>query len=196
MEQKQDLFNYYKNALSNGLCQEYKGRWQACHEDKEQLIKLALEQQSIPHVITYCNEGKGVSKEYLQKNYADYINGKAKIQGADGVDGFTSSLYVGYHGIFTLDTDVVAFLWTTNTVCTIKETKCPVMYFGCGSKVFVSLDGYNCPKLYLFDNSEVIINDADVDSKVVVYKYSKKAKVTIGKYCLAEVKVFDKELKL
>ena len=63
----QDLFNYYKHALSNGLCSEYKGRWRACHDNKEQLVKLVMAQQSLPHFIHYCYNGMGLSKEYIQE---------------------------------------------------------------------------------------------------------------------------------
>lgn len=192
----QDLFNYYKHALSNGLCSEYKGRWRACHDNKEQLVKLVMAQQSLPHFIHYCYNGMGLSKEYIQETFGDYINGNAVINDADGVDGYTYSLYVGFKGVFKAAVDVLSLMWCTNTNVTVETSKCPVIYVGCGSHVHLSLDGYNCPHIYLFDDSKVTIDDADEDSKVVIYKYSDKAQVELGKYCLADVKVFDKQLKL
>ena len=192
----QDLFNYYKHALSNGLCSEYKGRWRACHDDKEQLVKLVMAQQSLPHFIHYCYNGMGLSKEYIQETFGDYINGNAVINDADGVDGYTYSLYVGFKGVFKAAVDVLSLMWCNNINVTVETSKCPVIYVGCGSHVHLSLDGYNCPHIYLFDDSKVTIDDADEDSKVVIYKYSDKAQVELGKYCLADVKVFDKQLKL
>lgn len=192
----QDLFNYYKHALSNGLCSEYKGRWRACHDNKEQLVKLVMAQQSLPHFIHYCYNGMGLSKEYIQETFGDYINGNAVINDADGVDGYTYSLYVGFKGDFKADVDVLSIMWCKNTNVTVETSKCPVIYVGCGSHVHLSLDGYNCPHIYLFDDSKVTIDDTDEDSKVVIYKYSDKAQVELGKYCLADVKVFDKQLKL
>lgn len=192
----QDLFNYYKHALSNGLCSEYKGRWRACHDNKEQLVKLVMAQQSLPHFIHYCYNGMGLSKEYIQETFGDYINGNAVINDADGVDGYTYSLYVGFKGVFKATVDVLSLMWCTNTHVTIETSKCPVIYVGCGSHVHLSLDGYNCPHIYLFDDSKVTIDDADEDSKVVIYKYSDNAQVELGKYCLADVKVFNKKLKL
>lgn len=192
----QDLFNYYKHALSNGLCSEYKGRWRACHDNKEQLIKLVMAQQSLPHFIYYCYNGMGVNKEYIQETFGDYINGKVVIKDADGVDGYTYSLYVGFKGIFKAAVDVLSLMWCNNTNVTVGTSKCPFIYVGCGSHVHLSLDGYNCPHIYLFDDSKVTIDDADEDSKVVIYKYSDKAQVELGKYCLADVKVFDKDLRL
>lgn len=192
----QDLFNYYKHALSNGLCSEYKGRWKACHDNKEQLVKLVMAQQSLPHFIHYCYNGIGLSKEYIQETFGDYINGNAVINDADGVDGYTYSLYVGFKGDFKAAVDVLSLMWCNNTNVTVETSKCPVIYVGCGSHVHLSLDGYNCPHIYLFDDSKVTIDNADADSKVVIYKYSDKAQVELGKYCLANVKVFDKQLKL
>ena len=192
----QDLFNYYKHALSNGLCSEYKGRWRACHDNKEQLVKLVMAQQSLPHFIHYCYNGMGLSKEYIQETFGDYINGNAVINDADGVDGYTYSLYVGFKGDFKAAVDVLSLMWCNNTNVTVETSKCPIIYIGCGSHVHLSLDGYNCTHIYLFDDSKVTIDDADEDSKVVIYKYSDKAQVELGKYCLADVKVFDKILRL
>lgn len=192
----QDLFNYYKHALSNGLCSEYKGRWRACHDNKEQLIKLVMAQQSLPHFIHYCYNGMGLSKEYIQETFGDYINGNAVINDADGVDGYTYSLYVGFKGVFKAAVDVLSLMWCNNTNVTVETSKCPVIYVGCSSHIHLLLDGYNCPHIYLFDDSKVTIDDADEDSKVVIYKYSDKAQVELGKYCLADVRVFNKELRL
>jgi hypothetical protein len=192
----QDLFNYYKHALSNGLCSEYKGRWRACHDNKEQLVKLVMAQQSLPHFIHYCYNGMGLSKDYIQETFGDYINGNAVINDADGVDGYTYSLYVGFNGDFKAAVDVLSLMWCNNTNVAIETAKCPVIYVGCGSHVHLSLDGYNCPRIYLFDDSNVTIDDSDEDSKVVIYKYSDKAQVELGKYCLADVKIFNKTLRL
>ena len=47
-----ELFKYYKAALVNGLCSDWKGYWQAAGDDKLKLITLAMSQQAIPHVVT------------------------------------------------------------------------------------------------------------------------------------------------
>ena len=73
---------------------------------------------------------------------------------------------------------------------------CPFFYISNDSDVNISLDGFNYVSIYLFDNSKVTIDDSDEDSKVVIYKYSDNAQVELGKYCLADVKVFNKKLKL
>ena len=83
-----------------------------------------------------------------------------------------------------------------NVDVTIPKTKCPILYVSNSSTIHITCYGYNCPHIYLFDDSKVTIHDADEGSKVVIYKYSDKAQVELGKYCLADVKVFDKQLKL
>jgi hypothetical protein len=70
------------------------------------------------------------------------------------------------------------------------------LYVSNHSTLNITLDGYNSPKIYLFDDSVVNIMECDEESKVIVYKYSDNAKVEIGKYCLSSVKVFDKDLRL
>lgn len=196
-----EMFLFYKNALqgeiTNPLCADYKNEWRACGDDKEKLISLALRQQSLPYLITHCYQGKGISKEYILNAFSNYINGSKMLKDCDGVQGYTYEMWVGVNDYFLKPhADVTSYMWVKNVTLRIGETTCPVIYVGCGSHVHLSLDGYNCPHIYLFDDSKVTIDDADEDSKVVIYKYSDKAQVELGKYCLADVKVFNKELRL
>lgn len=193
------LQNYYKNSLLNHLCSEYKGIWQSCHNDKEKLMELVLRRQSLPHFMTYAYEGIGVTKEYAKEQFSEYINEKKVFYDVDGVDGnYTSGMYVDFEAnkqaMITLDT--CAILWCKDMDVFVPITKCPVFYISNNSNVNISMDGYSSITIYLFDDSKVTINDADEDSKVVIYKYSDNAQVELGKYCLADVKVFNKKLKL
>lgn len=191
----EDLFNYYKNALADGLCTEYRDYWRSASGDKERLVKLAMSQQSLPHVITYCNEGRGMSKDYILENFAEYVNGRT-IHDADGVSGYTYSLYVAFNGVLSASDDVSALLWCNSTSVEIKRSKCPVLYVGCGSRVRIITEGYSSLRIYLFDESEVILDDIDYESNVIIYKYSPRCKVVKTKFCMGQVKQFDKELKL
>lgn len=191
----QDLFNYYKNSLADGLCDEYKGYWRRAGNDKERLVRLALSQQAIPHVLTYCNSGRGVSKEYITENFADYINGHI-VNDADGVEGYTYSLYAAFSGDFSLSADVLVAMWCNSPTIEIKRSKCPVLYIGCKSTVHITTEGFSSVRIYLFDDSNVILDDIDDNSSVVIYKYSGHCAVGMSKYCLGKVRQFDKELKL
>lgn len=199
---EKEMFDFYKNALSGvitaPLCADYKNQWRSCNDNKEALVKLVMQQQSIPYFITHCYNGKGLSKEYILQAFNDYINNgeKAIIRDADGVQGYTYSLYVAFEGIFKAAVDVLSFMWCSNTNVTIQMYKSPILYISNSSIINITCEGYNCPKIYLFDDSKVVIDDMDEESKVVVYKYSKSAKVEAGKYCLGTIKQFEKELRL
>lgn len=190
-----ELFNYYKLSLVNGLCNEYKGYWQAANNDKEKLIKLALSQQALPHLITYCENGLGLTKDYLMTSFKDYINGYV-VNDADDVKGYTYSLYVGKKGQISVATDVLAMLWCDVPQVQIKATTCPILYVGAKSDIHVVCDGYNMPRIYMFGESHVTLDDVDENSHVVIYKYSDRCKVDKGKFCLGKVNEFNKDLRL
>lgn len=197
-----EMFGFYKNALqgeiTNPLCADYKNEWRACGDDKEKLISLALRQQSLPYIITHCYQGKGISKEYILNVFSNYINGSKTLKDCDGVQGYNYGMWVGVNDYFLKPhTDVTAYMWVKDVTLRIGETTCPIIYIGCGSTVKISPEGYNSICIYLFDDSKVVIDDwGDETTKVVIYRYSADAQVEISKYCLADVKVFDKELRL
>lgn len=195
------MFDFRKNALTGAisgqaLCGEYSAAWRACGDDKERLVSLALKQQSIPYIVTACYQNLGLSKEYILGKFGDFINGKRVINDADGVEGYKYELYVAFDGIFKPVCDVLSLMWCNYTSCDIQACKSPVIYISCNSDVHLTLDGYNSPHIYLFDDSRVTIDEADEESKVVIYRYSENAEVVTGKYCLAKVTVFDKQLRL
>ena len=191
------LNNYYKNSLLANLCGEYKNKWRAADKDKFELLRLSLCQQSIPHVCTFAYEGKGITKEYVKENFKEYINGYT-IRDADGVEGYTYGLYVDYSfdNDLIADKNVCSLMWCDKTNVVVRESKCPTLYVSNKSHVSVSGDGYNSIRIYLFDESSVILEDFDENSSVLIYKYSEDANVETGKYCLGKVKVFNKELKI
>lgn len=195
-----EIQRFYENALQGALthplCDEYANEWRDCGNNKASLVRLAMRQQSLPYVITHLEKGKGVSKDYLKKEFADYINGAATIGDADGVQGYTYSLNVDAEKHFLVMTDVSAFLWCNDTNVMVMQTKCPILYVGCGSTINLGLGGYNSVRIYLFDDSRVVIDGAPSSCEVIVCKYSPAAIVEKGDRCNAKVKVFDKELRL
>ena len=196
-----EMFDFYKYALQGAitspLCADYKNEWRKCGDDKEKLVSLVLRQQSLPYFITHCYQGKGLTKEYILSAFGDYINGNRVILDADLVKGYTYSIYVAFNGICKPDNDVMAFMWCNSTNVEISTAKCPNLYVGANSEIHLTCDGYNSPHVYLFDDSKLVIDDADDTCSIVVYRYSDKATVERGKYCTTEnLKVFDKELRL
>ena len=189
---------YYKNALLADLCGEYKGRWQSASHDKESLLRLAVSQQSFPHMATFAYEGNGLTEEYITEEFKDFINGRYTAVDADGVDGgYKTQLFVGHDKYISDNVDVLCMMWCDVPTLEVGKTKATKIYAACCSKVNIVCDGYNHVIVMLFDESSVMLEDVDEDSSVTIYKYSDKAKVEIGKYCLSKkVKVFNKELKL
>lgn len=194
------MMRFYKAGLlgtvtQQPLCESYKEEWRACGDDKEKLMKFALRQQALPYLFLHSFNGQGLSREYLLKEFRNYINGAYTVHDADKVKGYTYELNVARKGMFDTPNDVIAFMYCQETTVVIPTTKCPSLFVGCSSDVHISLAGYNSIRIYLYDNSRVVIEDADDESDVTVYRYSDMAKADKGKYCLCDVRVFDKDLR-
>lgn len=159
-------------------------------------MRLALMQQSAPYLATFCYNGAGVSKEYCLREFGDYLNGRT-FANCDKVEGFTYSMYVSPSEAVEMRVDVAQILWSNPAEVIIPETKCPKLYISNKSSVHLTLEGYNSVLVYLFDESELIIDDADDTCEVVVYRYSDNSKVERGTFCISpKVKIFNKILKL
>lgn len=198
---EKEMFEFFRNSLLGSatgkpLCEDYKKEWKACGEDKDRLMKFALRQQCLPFIFTYSYRGEGLSKEYLLREFGEYINGQKTVYDADGVHGYTYALNVDLKEEIEAPYDVSAFMYCKDANVVIPSTKCPSLFIGCGSDVNLILDGYNSVRVHLYDDSKVTIDDADLNSEVTVYKYSDDCSVEMGKYCLCDVGEFRKDLKL
>lgn len=191
-----EFLNFLKDAYSNGLCKEYRDEIRKCHEDKLQLVRLAMRQQSCPWVATKMYEGV-ITTDYILNTFGEYINGYT-LHDVEGVEGFTYGLYVDYDydNDLLVDKDVIHIMHTVGANIVVPQTKAPTIYISNRSNVHLVGDGYNNINIKLFDKSKVTIEDLDENSEVVAYKYSDDAQVELGKYCLGKVKEFRKELKL
>lgn len=199
---KDEMLEFRKNALlgkitGEPLCQEYNQAWRKCSNNKEQLVMLALKQQSLPLVMTYSYQGSGLSKEYMMQEFKDYINGRYTAIDVDGVKGdYKSELYVGEDASFVLSSDVSCFMYSDVPTLEIAKCKATKIYCGCGSTLRIVSGGYNSIIIMLFDDSKVILDDIDEESTVTIYKYSDKCEVEQGKFCFGKVKIFNKTLRL
>lgn len=196
------MLEFNKNAIlgkisGQPLCAEYKDALRRCGDDKEMLVRLALRQQATPYFSEACYKNLGLTKDYIKENFKDYINGYV-VRDADGVEGFTYGLFVDwdYENDLNINIDVASIMWTVGANIVVKATRCPTLYISNRSNVHLICDGYNTVNVKLFDNSVLTIEDLDANSDVVVYKYSDKARVELGKFCLKEPKIFNKELRL
>ena len=190
-----EMLFFRKNAILADLCKDYNDRWSACRGDKEKLMRLVLMRQSAPFFADYCYRGRGLTKEYCKREFSEYLNGRV-FNDVDGVDGFTSAMYVDPSTSFKIASDTAQLLWCDNVDMTIPKTKCPTLYISNRSKVNITLEGYSSISVYLFDESTVNLEDADETCDVRVYKYSNTADVGTGKFFLGNIKIFNKTLRL
>lgn len=191
-----EYLNFMKDAYNSGLCNEYRDEIRRCHEDKLSLVRLAMRQQSIPYIASKMREGV-ITKDYVKKAFSGFLNGFI-LKDCDGVKNYTYAWYVDYdydNGI-TLDVDVAHVSFTSDVDVVVPKSKCTVLYVSNSSHCNIVLEGYNSPKVYIFDDSSVNIETADEYSTVVVYKYSEESVVSEGKFCLGNVRVFSKNLRL
>lgn len=197
---EKELFSFYRNSLlgevsNSPLCKEYQTEWRKCGEDKEALVKLALRRQSLPYFFTACYENLGLSPEYILDTFGDHINENRLHTNVDGIEGYSSQLFVQYDKDFTATADTTALMWCRNIKVEVPITRCPFVYVSNLSDVHISCVGYNSVYVYLFDESKVTI-DGDETCEVIVYKYSDVAMVERGRDCKCEVKTFNKMLRL
>lgn len=191
-----EMLIFRRNALLADLCKEWDGMWTACHNDKEKLMRLVLMQQSAPYFADFCYRGKGLTKDYCLQEFGDYLNGRV-FNDCDHVKGYTYAMFIDPPMDVEMNMDVAQFLWCDNTNIVIPQTKCPTLYISNKSKIHLSCDGYNSVKVYLFDESTLYLDDIPEESNVIIYRYSKKAKVEVGRYCLSsKIRQFDKLLRL
>lgn len=191
-----EMFNFYKNALTENLCHDYKGLWQAANGSKEKLVCLSLQQQAIPYFADFCYRGKGLSKDYILQEFGDYINGKYIAQDCDDVHGYTYGLYVDYNGILSISDDVSHIMWSNISQAIVNAHKCHILYISNNSTINLSTEGYNSIRIYLFDTSKVILDDIDEESEVLIYRYSDKCSVELGRFCLGKINQHNKKLRL
>lgn len=200
MENELLLFNKsaLQGVLTDPLCADFKTRWRKCGNNKENLVRLVMNQQALPYFHAHCFNGFGLSKEYILDHFADYINGKYTGIDVDGVEGgYSTQMYVGCYGAVSAPVDVISFQWCKITPFLVPQYKATKMYVGCNSEVHIECDGYNSVSVMLFDDSVVWLDDVDENSNVIIYRYSKNAKVEIGRFCFSDkVRIFDKKIKL
>ena len=186
---------FRRNALLANLCGEWDALWRAAGDDKYELVKLSLMHQSIPFFADSCYRGKGLSKEYIMREFADYINGGCEVHDADDVVGYTSELYVGFNDVFTAKANTTHLMWCDDTTVNVAVTKCPILFLSNKTDVVINGDGYNHVVVYMFDESRVQFGYFDETCSATVYKYSDRCLVERGMLCLSEkIKEYDKDL--
>lgn len=157
-------------------------------------MDLALLQQSVPYLLTSTYQNWGLSVDYLKEEFADFINGNYVAHDVDGVEGYTSCMWVDNHNDKIATEDVNVYIQCSGDV-TIEESKCPTIYVSNNSDINVLLDGYNSIQFYLFDESHIHFDYIPHNGTAIVFCYDKRASVTVSEND-GKIKIFQKELKL
>lgn len=190
-----EMFLFYKNSLLNNLCNEYSTEWNSNKLNKEGLFNLSMRQQSLPYMATSTFSGWGLSIDYIYNEFNDYINGKYIAKNCDDIKGYTYERYCKYDKNIDIRTDITDIM-NCNSIVSIELTKCPVLYINNNSNIKIHCNGFNSLRIYIFDKSEVTLEDIPEDSNILIYKYSKDCIVNKSICCLGEVKEFNKEIRL
>jgi len=185
---------FLKDAYNSGLCKDYRDEIRNCHDNKLNLARLAMRQQSIPWMATKLNQGVA-TKDEVKEFFGDYINGVV-LHDCDNVEGFTYMWYVDNGKSFMVKADVTHISYCEDIDVLVPKICCPTLYVSNNSKITLTCEGYSSIRIYLFDTSCVYIRDCDDTCNVTIYKYSDKAKVEYGKYSFGNIKEFRKELRL
>lgn len=192
-----NMLYFYRNAILKDLCYEYKLEWKKKMDDLEEMLKLSLRQQSIPFFATATYEGWGLSVEYLEKTFKDYINSEYTAYDCDGsgVENIGSALYVNHPFEVIVSPDVYVYHFMDCNCCIkVPQTKCPTFYLSNKCNIDLKLFGFSSIRVYLFDKSEINISDVPSNCNIIIYKYSPDCKVCYERS--PNIHIFSKELKL
>lgn len=190
-----EMFTFKRNALLANLCKEWNTKWTACQDDKEKLMRLALMQQSAPYIADFFYRGVGLSKEYVKRQFSDYIDGHT-FYDCDDVSGYTYGMYVDAQHPIEIKHDIVQFLWCDNTRATLPQLRSTKMYVSNKSELHIECNGYNNVIVMLFDESKVMFDKLDNTCRVNVYRYDERAVVEYDESATYKMNIMDKELRL
>lgn len=130
------LLELKRGAYENGICAEYKERWDRC-EDKAQLMEVALSATGIDFLAaTSGSEEWGLSPEYIARTFADYINGR-HVRDADG---YTSEIYALWKDRIELRCTATLLLGCDCEV-SVRKGRFLRLYVACDSHVVLRCEG-------------------------------------------------------
>lgn len=131
-----------------GLCGQYKTMWDACRNKKD-LIDMAIDANGVEFMADSIEFGWGLPKEYLMKEFGDFVNGK--YQRNKG--GYKSRMYVGYEEDITIDSTITLLVGCKGKII-IPCSMVASIYVCGGCDIDVKNDGV----VYLYtyaDNNKV-----------------------------------------
>ena len=150
-----ELLALKRNACMLGLCGQYKTMWDECRNKKD-LIGMALDANGVEFMADSIEFGWGLSKEYLIKEFGDFVNGK--YQRNKG--GYKSRMYVGYEGDITIDSTITLLVGCKGRVI-VPCSMVGNIYICGGCDIDVTNDGV--VYLYTYGSSNKVHEDENVE---------------------------------
>lgn len=102
-----------RRSLALGLCDRYRGEWDACASDRE-LFDMATDINGLGYIAdaTTFRWGGSFDTDYIARRFAGYINGAYRRD----KDGYSTALYCNHEGTIRVGTTVVCILGCKGTV--------------------------------------------------------------------------------
>lgn len=140
-----ELIELKQKAIKLGLCDEYRGLWDAA-VNKSDLIRMALDAKGIDFMADSISNGWGVSTDFLNANFPDYVNGLCIAN----PNGYTSSMFVDSRTGIDIKTTLVLLVSCACDVSVAKDIMTNMYVCGNG-KVHIHCEGY-C-QIYLYGDT-------------------------------------------
>lgn len=153
MENKEtDLLTLKRNAILLGLCDQYRGKWDAC-KSKRELVDLALDSNGVEFMADSMAFGWGLGKDYLLREFGEWMNGFYISR--EG--GYTSEMYVGAHGVLNTRSALLLVAYCGGLEIIVPEHHVCRIYVCGGSKARIECLGDAEVVEYGVDNDVCIV---------------------------------------
>lgn len=163
-----DLLTLKRNAILLGLCGQYGKRWDGC-SSKRDLVNMALDGNGIEFMADSIAFGWGLSKEYLQREFGDFMNGNYQCI----EKGYTSEMYIGVSGVVCARSTLLLVGYCNDFKVVVPKNMACRIYMCGGSKVNIENRGHAEIYEYGTDN---IIHIIDYDGSYSLRQAVSKSK--------------------
>lgn len=171
-----EMIIFFKEARKRDLCVSFAQKWVKLRE-KDEFVDFCLLPQAIPYMAVSMYEKWGLSKDYLLREFPNYINGKYISSRNDGIDA-NAEFWVDFSDIeYLLKNQLYHITYTKNSKFTIEQTKCPIINVSNNSDVIIKCSKFNSIQVLIYDKSKVYIDAPDKSCKVLIEKYSDECEV-------------------
>lgn len=137
MTQSKSILELKRKALAMGLCGDYKGKWDNAQTPKE-LVKLATDINGADFLCASVAKEWGLSKDFLLKNFGEYINGKFIARQEKG---YTSEIYIGHTDKIVSFATILILLYTEDAVVHIPKNHVCKIYAAQNTNLVIMCEG-------------------------------------------------------